>query len=155
MGTKGMPTRAHTNCEYSHLTGPERALQKNNFCSPAEHGPVSCAAVSCWGEGPEPAHRAWNPDTATETLLCVFNKRKLKSFSRWRSECSCSHKKSKKLVKYIKITLCWKNTSRGNWMNPLPQKTQLWSLKSFSKFKLTTSNHYSPMQPFLYPRNLT
>lgn len=64
-------------------------------------------------------------------------------------------KNSKKLIKYIKMNLCWKNVSRGNWMNPLSQKTQLWSLKPFSKFKLTTSNCYSPLQPFFPPRNLT
>lgn len=149
MGTKGMPRKAPTNPEHPCLTGPKPALQRSGFCSPAEPCPVFCCR-----EGLGPAPRARNPDTATEKLLGIFNKQKLKSFSRWRSKCSCSYAKSK-LVKYIKINLCWKNRSRGNWMNPLPQKTQLWSLKSFCKFKLTTSNLYSPLQPFLYPRNLT
>lgn len=102
-------------------------------------------------KGPEPAQRARNPEPATAKFLHVFKKQKLKSFSKWLSKHSCSYQKSKKVIKCIKINLCWKNISRGNWMNPLPRKTQLWSLKSFSKFKLTTSNRYSPLQSFLYP----
>lgn len=154
MGAKGMPTRAHINCERPRLTGPETALQKNRFSCPAQHWPV----LLVWLRGrtrASPRAPTPEPGPATEKLLCVFNKQKLNSFSRWRSKRSCSCEKSKKLVKYIQINLCWKNVRRGNWMNPLPQKTQLWSLKSFSKFKLTTSNRYSPLQPFLYPRNLT
>ena len=153
MGTKGMmPTRAHINREHPHLTGPKTALQKNQFSFPAQHWPV----LLCPVEGKDQSQpTGLKTQRQQQRNSCVFSINKSQSFSRWRSKCSCSYKKSKKLVKYIKINLYWKNISRGNWMNPLPQKTQLWSLKSFSKFKLTTSNRYSPLQPFLYPRNLT